>query len=129
MSAPITKHALAPHPDDDPDHPIPSLGTLDVVTVLSGGGADLIIVVASPLIADRRSLSRLQDKIEAYLHHILSPEFQAEAGEPNSGNTTILVKLHPRSAPEVYDFLERSKGWVSANRATLRIETLDVAVH
>ena len=129
MSAPITKHEPAPHPDDDPDHPIPFLETLDVVTVLSDGGADLFIVVASPLIADRRSLTRLQDKIEAYLRHILSFEFQAEAGEPSPSNTTIWVKLHSRSAPEVYDFLERSKGWVSANRATLRIKTLDDAVH
>ena len=129
MSAPVTRHEPAPHPDDDPDHPIPSLATLDVVTILSGGGADLFIVVASPLAADRRSLTRLQDEIEAYLRHILSPEFQADAGEPSPTNTTIRVKLHPHSAPEVYDFLERSRGWVSANRATLSIETLDVALH
>ena len=129
MSAPITNHELIPHPDDDAAHPIPSLAVIDVSTILVGGGADLHIVVACPLTADRRSLVRLQNKIEAYIRHILSQEFQAEAGAPNPGNTTIKVDLHPDSAPEVYDFLVRSKSWVLANGATLKIEPLDPTVH
>ena len=129
MSAPITEHKPSPHPDDDPEHPIPSLAVLDVVTILVDGGADLFIVVASPLAADRRSLTRLQDKIEGYLRHIRSPEFLAEAGPPHPANTTIKVRLHPDSAPEVYDLLERSKDWVLANHASLEIEQLDLAVH
>jgi len=129
MPVPVTNHELTPHPDDDAAHPIPSLAVIDVTTVLVGGGADLHIVVASPLAADRRSLVRLQDKIEVYLRHILSQEFQAEAGVPNPGNTTIKVNLHPDSAPEVYDFLVRSKSWVLANGATLKIGPLDPTVH
>jgi len=129
MSAPITKHQTQPHPDDDPDHPIPSLVVLDVVTILKGGGADLSIVVASPLAADHRSLTRLLDKIESYLRHIQSSEFQAEAGSPNCSNTTIKVLLHPASAPEAYDLLHRSRDWVLDNNATLKVEELDLAVH
>ena len=129
MSAPITKHQTQPHPDDDPHHAIPSLAVLDVVTILKGGGADLSIVIASPLAADHRSLTRLMDKIEGYLRHIQSREFQAEAGAPNSSNTTIKVLLHPASAPEAYDLLHRSKDWVLANNASLKVEELDLGVH
>ena len=129
MSAPITKHDPQEHPGDDPDHPIPSVAVLDVVAILKAGGADLSIVIATPLAADERSLTRLLDKIEGYLGHIQSPEFQAEAGAPDSSNTTIKVLIHPASAPEAYDLLERSKDWVLANHATLKIEQLDLAVH
>ena len=129
MSARITKHHPPPHPEDDPSHPIPSLATLDVVAIKKAGGANLSIVVASPLRSDARSLKRLLDKIEGYLGHILSPEFQAEAGVPHPSNTTITVVLHPGSAPEVYDLLKRSKEWVLANNASLVVEALDVALH
>ncbi len=102
---------------------------LDVVTILKGGGADLLIVVASPLAGDNRSLTRLRDKIEAYLRHIHSHEFQAEAGTPTNSNTTIKVMLHPGCALEVYELLRRSKAWVEANNASLKVEQLDVVVH
>ncbi len=129
MSAPIIKHDAPEQPNDDPSHPIPSLAVLDVATILKDGGADLSIVIASPLAADERSLSRLLDKIEGYLGHIRSPEFHAEAGIPSPGNTTIKVLIHPASCPEAFDLLERSKEWVLANDATLKIEQLDLAVH
>src|SRR5690348_16563588 len=122
MSAPITKHSPPPHPEDDPGHPIPSLATLDVAAIKKSGGATLSVVIASPLRADPRSLNRLLNKVEGYLGYIQSPEFQAEAGAPTPSNTTIKVLLHPGSASEVYDLLERSKQWVLANNASLVIE-------
>jgi hypothetical protein len=102
---------------------------LDVVTIRKGGGAELFIVVATPLAADRRSLTRLQDKIEAYLQHIQSVEFQTAAGSPTPSNTTIKVMLHPDSSPEAYDLLYRSRNWVLANHATLEVEELDRGAH
>lgn len=128
MNAPPIRHEPPSHPDDDPSHPIPSLAVLDVVTILKGGGADLFIVVASPLQADRRSLTRLRNKIEGYLQHIASHEFQAEAGVPSPGNTSIIVRLHPGSPSEAYDLLERSKSWVQANNVSLKVEPLDVTL-
>lgn len=129
MSEPIIKHESIQHPDDDPGHPIPSLAALDVVTILKGGGADLFIIVAAPLAADRRSLTRLQDKIEAYLRHIQSAEFHAEVGAPTPNSTTIKVMLHPSSSPEASELLDRSRDWVLANQATLKVEQLDLAAH
>lgn len=129
MSAPIIKRDVPKHPDDDPDHPVPSLAVLDVAAISKTGGADLTIVIASPLAGDERSMRRLLDKIQGYLGHIQSPEFQDEAGAPNPGNTTITVLVHPDSSPEAFDLLERSGAWVLANQATLKIELLDLAVH
>jgi hypothetical protein len=129
MSAPIIRHDSEPHPDDDEGHPIPSLRVLDVVTILKGGGAELFIIVATPLAADLRSLTRLQDKIEAYLHHIQAVEFQTEAGPPNPSNTIIKVMLHPDSSPEAYELLYQSRDWVLANHATLKVEELDLGAH
>lgn len=129
MTAPIIKHDPPAHPDDDPNHPVPSIAVLDVVVFRKSGGAELTIVIATPLAADERSLKRLLDKIEGYLGHLQSSEFQAEAIAPHSGNTTINVLIHPASAPEVYDLLEDAKDWVLANHATLKVEDLDIAVH
>src|SRR5690606_8477963 len=126
MTAPITEHEVEPHPGNDPLHPIPYPKVLDVVAFKKSGGAELTIVVASPLAGDQRSLTRLLDKIEGYLVHMLSAEFQAEAGAPTPENTTITVTLHPNSASEVYELLERSKDWVRSNNATLIVEKLDV---
>lgn len=67
MSAPIIKHDTPKHPDDDPGRPIPSVATLDVAAVIKSVGADLDIVIASPLASDERALTRLLDKIQGYL--------------------------------------------------------------
>ena len=124
MSAPIIDHKLEPDASDDPSHPIPSLTVVDVMTVKKTGGADLIIVVASPLMADARSQTRLLDKLQGYLGYLGSNEFRAEAGVPTPGNTNIVVKLHPGSAPEIRNLLARSEAWVLANQASLRVQTL-----
>jgi hypothetical protein len=63
------------------------------------------------------------------LRHIQSREFRAEAGVPTTSNTTIKVVLHPDSAPEVYELLDRSRAWVKDNNASLKVEHLDVVVH
>ena len=81
------------------------------------GGADLFIVIASPLAADRRSLTRYRTRLRAICATSIAGVL-AEAGPPHPANTTIKVRLHPNSAPEVYDLLERSKDWVLANHAS-----------
>ncbi len=129
MTAPITKHDIEPHPDNDPSHPIPYPRVIDVAAIKKSGGANLRIIVASPLLGDPSSLTRLLDKIEGYLVHLLSVDFQSEAGLPTPDNTSITVALHPDSAAEVYDVLERSREWVRSNNATLVVENLDANVH
>ena len=124
MSAPIIEHQIVPHPDDDPAHPIPFMDALDVMSITVGGGADLFIIVASPLMDDQRSQKRLLDKLENYLDFIGSAEFQSQAGPATAINTQVIVKLHPSSASGIYDLLNRSESWVLAGGATLSVATL-----
>jgi hypothetical protein len=124
MADPITQHDLVPEATDDPAHPIPYLGALDVMSIKKGGGADLVIVVASPLMADERSQNRLLEKIEGYLSFIGSQEFRSEAGEPSPDNTQVIVRLHPDSAPAIHDLLARTESWVRNGNASLRVALL-----
>lgn len=125
MTTPIIMHGKWEDDYDDPDHPIPSLTTLDIHAVKKSGGADLIIVVASPLKADERSQHRLLDKIVGYLGFLETQEFQSKSGIATPENTAIIVKIHPDSAPEIFDLIERSKPWVLSNNASLRAELLE----
>lgn len=111
--------------EDDDDHPIPSLRVVDVIAAKVHGGADLVIVIASPLEADARSQHRLLGKIEAYLGYIVSDDFRVEFGQPTPENTAIVVKLHPESAPEIADLLAHSKEWVRSYQASLVVEPLE----
>ncbi len=124
MSAPIIDHKAEPDAQDDSMHPIPSLAVVDVMSVKKGGGADLFVVVASPLMADARSQSRLLAKLQGYLGFIASGEFRAQAGVPTPANTAIVVKLHPGSAPEIRGLLARSESWVRSHQASLSVQTL-----
>jgi hypothetical protein len=100
---------------------------IDVAAYRKEGGADLTIVVASPLADDPRSQTRLLDKIQGYLSHIQSDAFERDAGtKPSPANTTISVLIHPESAKPVRNLLERCRPWVHSNGATLVVQDLDV---
>jgi hypothetical protein len=110
---------------DDPSHPIPYVFNCDVNGVKISGGADLIVVVASPLAGDERSLNRLMKKLEMYIRFISSNEFRAESGAPTTANTHIKVKLHLESSSVARELLFRCNDWVRAINATLEVENLE----
>jgi len=125
MSAPVVKHEIEPEREDDPDHPVPYLGVIDVAAYLKSGGAKLTIIVASPLEDDERSHKRLLDKIEGYLSYIASDQFLEHAHATASPeNTTITVALHPATAPSVFSLLARCHQWVESGRAKLVVRQL-----
>lgn len=125
MSAPLVRHQIGQTPNDDPGHPIPYLGVIDVVAYKKSGGANLTVVVASPLQDDERSHTRLLDKIEGYLKYITSSQFLEHAHTPATlENTAITVALHPETAPGVYSLLARCEQWVAAGRAKLIVRQL-----
>jgi hypothetical protein len=109
-------------PIEDPEHPIPNLGVVDVHGVKKGGGSDLVIVIATPLQGDHYSLSRLLRKIEAYLEFMHSAEFIRESGLAQPNKTRIIVRLHRGSDPKARELLEKNSEWVRSNDATLVIE-------
>ena len=97
MTAKVTNHKIPDDPENDSDHPVPYLRVIDVAGYRTGG-ANLSIVVASPLDGSERSQTRLLDKIQGYLGHIASDEFIVDAGTaPTTENTVIEVLLHPDS--------------------------------
>ena len=111
--------------EHDPNHPIPYLNVIDVSGYRKDGGANLSIVVASPLAADERSQTRLLDKIQGYLGHIQSQEFAHDAGTtPSPENTTITVLLHPATSDAIRDLLQRCHTWVNSHGAALVVRNL-----
>lgn len=108
--------------DRDENHPIPDLGVIDISGARKDGGCDLVIIVASPLEAETRSLQRLMRKLEVYVEYIHSEPFRAEAGIPTPENTRIIVKIHQESCPEAFELLRRNEEWVRDNDATLEID-------
>ena len=109
---------------DDPSHPIPEVGACDIRGVRKTGGADLVVVVASPLRNDDRSKRRVVQKIRNYLGYIASEDFVEEHGKPTTENTAIIFQVHPESEPEALGFLEECRPWVSDNQASLVVKKL-----
>jgi hypothetical protein len=119
--------AVSPEDDpafyrEDPSHPIPSMTNLDVVGKRRGGGADLIIVIATPLAADERSQLRLLKKVALYLGFVASDDYRKEFGAPDAASAHIVVSINEKSDPAIFDLLERCKLWTLANNATLVVE-------
>jgi uncharacterized protein YtpQ (UPF0354 family) len=106
----------------DTEHPIPNLDVIDVFGVGKSGGARFVVVIASPLQADARSIYRLFRKLNGHVNHIASQEFEQKCGKPTPENTIIEVSIHPDSAAIVFDVLESLTDWVVERNATLIVQ-------
>ena len=73
----------------DESHPIPKLDVIDIHARRRSGGSDLVIIVASALSADARSVFRLFRKLDSYLREIDSDAYRQEFGEANPESTGI----------------------------------------
>ncbi|WP_158290194.1 hypothetical protein [Ramlibacter sp. WS9] len=112
--------------DEEPGHPIPHLGVVDVHAVRKGGGSDLNVVIATPLQGDEHSRQRLTRKIENYLRAINSNGYSAQFGQPTPKNTAIVVHIHPRSDPKIFKLLEKLRSRVGAAKVAFEIKPLEV---
>jgi uncharacterized protein YtpQ (UPF0354 family) len=110
---------------EDASHPIPRLDVIDVNAIRRGGGADLLIVIASAMDASARSVFRLFTKIDRYLNDIATEEFRRECGAPSPQTTRIVVRVHPRTSSEIFGLLEAAAPWVRLRNARLDVERLD----
>jgi len=123
--AEIIKHNEAIVVADLPGHAIPSLNSLDVVTIKKKGGADLSIVIATPLDGSEESQNRFLSKIRNYLGFINSSDYIEQAGvEPTLDNTNIIIHIHPHSDEVIIDLINRSISWVNENNSNLKVEVL-----
>lgn len=109
------------------EHPIPSLNSLDIVTVKKQGGADLIVIIASPIDGGEFSQRRLLAKLETYFSFINSSAYQLQTSvKPTPENTKVIVKIHPQSSNAYIDLLERCKPWAIENNCSLDVEIFTV---
>ncbi|MDE2272056.1 MAG: hypothetical protein KGJ94_08735 [Xanthomonadaceae bacterium] len=127
MSAEVITHAKFEDTYDEPRHPIPSVDTLDVNVVKKGGGSDLLIVIASPLMADDYSKGRLLTRLRNYCLFLSTPDFRSESGESTPDNTSIIVELHPDSHPEILELLESQQDVVFSHGASLKLRILSAS--
>lgn len=103
----------------DDTHPIPDLDVCDVDVKRKDGGHDLYLVIASPLNADERSQHRLIEKISRYLGFLAGLR-----DLPDEGTRRITVHIHPDSAPEIFDLLERCRPWTADNNVVFEVKRL-----
>ena len=123
--AEIFEHNKIENVADLPDHPIPTLDVLDIVTVKKQGGADLIVVIASPIESDELSQRRLLKKLENYFEFINSSAYQLQASvKTTPENTKVIVKIHPISSDVYIDLLARCEPWAIENNCSLEVHAL-----
>jgi hypothetical protein len=122
----ITAMANADLVDEESEHPIPRLSVIDVQGVRKGGGSDLNLVIATPLMADEHSKQRLLQKLDNYVRAVSSSGYSAQYGEPTPSNTSIVVHIHPKSHPDVFRLLEKYRPKVAAAGASFQVKPLEV---
>ena len=115
---------LDPEPEDA-SHPIPNLTVIDIVGKRRDGGVDLVVVIASPLSADARSIFRLSRKLDGYLQEINSDTWRQEYPDATADSTQIIVKWHPDSDPVIPRLLSAYGDWMKSQGAVLVIEELE----
>lgn len=126
MPAPITKHNELEQIADDLSHPIPSLNSIEVMTITEFGGAELLIVIADKMDASERSQSRLLQKIQNYLGFINSREYAVQCGvAPTIKNTLIKIMINKKSSGELAGLFNRCIPWVRDQNAELELQLID----
>jgi hypothetical protein len=101
--------------DDDDEHPIPSLGVVDISMRAKDGTARYVIVVATPLAKDPRSVFRLFRKLDGYLGLI---DGKKEPGPMSE----IEINIHRGSDPAIFALLAVLPAYVSSRGARLIVE-------
>lgn len=101
-------------PDEDVNHPIPRLDTLDTL-VETDRGAYVGIVIAAPLSDDSVSRARLQRKIEVSLGYFHDVAFREKHGAPSPAHCRIYVSVHAHSSASTLELIEHFCSQFEAN--------------
>ncbi|WP_154654871.1 hypothetical protein [Solimonas variicoloris] len=109
---------------EDPEHPIPSPGRIDVFVTTKEGSTYYGLVVAAPLRADMRSQRRLLQKLEDYMSDRHSEKLLLRFGDPTPMNTKLIAAIHPGSEPGIFALLERCRPWLEQNGFALKVTTV-----
>ena len=97
-------------------------GSIDLMGVRKGGGADLVILVDMALEDDEHSQRVLLDKIDAYLRFANSAEFSVQCGKPNALSTAVVIRCLKPPGPLITGLVESCKPWAADNHVSIRLE-------
>jgi hypothetical protein len=100
--------------DDDDEHPIPALRVVDISMLAKDGTPRYVIVIATPLSKDPRSVFRLFRKVDGYLGHIESKK--------EGSSTEIEINIHRGSDPAIFALLAILPEYVASRGARLIVE-------
>lgn len=114
--------------EEDPSHPIPCPGRLDVLVETKEGEAYYGLVIAAPLKADAKSQHRLLQKLEDYISDRHSDASVQRFGPPTSGNTHLLIAVHPDSDKVVFDLIEKCRPWLEGHGFSFEVRIEEIAV-
>ena len=124
--ADIIKHNEPEDLADLPDHPIPALEGLDLMSVMEEGGAELMIVIADPIDESEFSQKRLVVKLENYFSFINSEPFIQQVGvSPTIENTKVTVKIHPNSSGVYSTLISNCTAWANENNCSIELKILN----
>lgn len=107
---------------EDPEHGIPFINKLDVMTKFADGRRNLAIIVSSPIDESTYSQNRLLNKIQNYIHYLGSEQYVEEFGRPSPELVNLVVRIDCRSSPTIFELLEKCTDWVASGGATLVVE-------
>jgi uncharacterized protein YtpQ (UPF0354 family) len=101
--------------DHDDEHPIPALDVIDIEAKKADGTSRFVIVVATPLAPDPRSVFRLFRKIDLLLNHFAATKRVRE-------KTEVEINMHTGSDPAIFALLAALPPYVASRGATLFVE-------
>ena len=123
--AEIIKHNEAEELADLPEHPIPALEGLDLMSILESGGAELVVVIADPIDESEFSQQRLIHKLANYFTFINSEQYARQVGvAPNIENTKVVVKIHPDSSGVYSELITNCISWAKENNSAIELKVL-----
>ena len=101
--------------DHDDEHPIPALDVLDIEATGKDGTSRFVIVIATPLARDSRSVFRLFRKIDGYLAHFAATKRAKEA-------TELEISIHPGTDRAIFALLAALPEYIASRGARLVVE-------
>lgn len=107
--------------EEDPTHPVPYPGKVDVLVETQEGEVHYGLVIAAPLRADERSQQRLLQKLEDYISDRRSDASLQKYGQPTPDNTHLLIAIHPDSDRVIFELIEKCRPWLEGHGFSFKV--------
>jgi hypothetical protein len=114
---------VGPGDDEDVEHAIPRLDTLDAL-LTTDRGAYVGIVIATPLRDDAVSRARLLRKVEVSVSYFLSDEFRVQYGVPTPDNARLRIHVHAGSVASMLALIHNYCSQVLSNGISPEVELI-----